>query len=359
MQKRVGIPRALLFYKFGELWQTFFSELGAKVIISPKTSKSIKDAGVSNATDEDCYSTKLYHGHALWFKDKVDYLFIPRFGSAHKKHVGCPKFQGLADVLRFMYPDLPEIIRPYYSEAKAGHGKLTFLYYTFQIGFRFTRNPFRILRALRKALEAHREHKRKLIISESQLTQWEQSQILVNPPAINRENETPLKVALAAHVYVLNDVYSSIEIRQKLREYGVNIITSEQMPRAIVEQQMDILKRDYYNMYFEYEREILGTILYFIKQKTVDGIIHIQIFPCGPDSIVGELASRFSTRDPEIPLLQLTFDELTGDVGLNTRLEAFVDLIRRKRNKQQQLTETETPLRRPPPSHLPSPTLDH
>ncbi len=49
---------------------------------------------------------------------------------------------------------------------------------------------------------------------------------------------------------------------------------------------------------------------------------------------MGELASRFSKRDPEIPLLQLTFDELTGEAGLNTRLEAFVDLLRRKRQKQ-------------------------
>lgn len=355
MQKRVGIPRALLFYKFGELWKTFFSELGAKVIISPKTSRSIKDAGVSHATDEDCYSTKLYHGHALWFIDKADYLFVPRFGSAHKKHVGCPKFQGLADVLRFMYPALPEIIRPYYSQAKAGHGRLTFLFYSFQIGFRFTWNPFRIIRALHRALKAHQKYKDNLILSESQLNQWERSEILVNPPEKILEGEMPLKVALAAHCYVLNDGYSSIEIQKKLREYGVDIITSEQLPRAIIKPQIQKLE---YNMYFEYEREILATILYFMDQKTVDGIIHIQIFPCGPDSIVGELASRFSSRDPEIPLLQLTFDELTGDAGLNTRLEAFVDLLRRKRSKNNLSTENKLHLRRTPPSLLPSPTLD-
>ncbi|MHA1447730.1 MAG: acyl-CoA dehydratase activase-related protein, partial [Candidatus Heimdallarchaeaceae archaeon] len=81
MKKRVGIPRALLYYKFEAMWRTFFEELGAEVIISPETTKTIKDLAVRYAPDEDCYSTKLYFGHALYLKDKVDYFFIPRFGS--------------------------------------------------------------------------------------------------------------------------------------------------------------------------------------------------------------------------------------------------------------------------------------
>jgi predicted nucleotide-binding protein (sugar kinase/HSP70/actin superfamily) len=86
-----------------------------------------------------------------------------------------------------------------------------------------------------------------------------------------------------------------------------------------------------YNMFFQYEREILGTIMHFLDSQTVDGIIHLIIFSCGPDSIVGELASRFSYRQQSIPLLQLTYDELTGEAGLNTRLEAFFDMIKRRR----------------------------
>ena len=92
MKKIVGFPRALLFYKFEVLWTTFFQELGAEVVISPKTNKGIKDSGVRFAPDEDCYSTKLYFGHVLYLKDKVDYLFIPRLGSDHEVNVGCPKF---------------------------------------------------------------------------------------------------------------------------------------------------------------------------------------------------------------------------------------------------------------------------
>ncbi|NHJ48701.1 MAG: hypothetical protein FK733_13030 [Asgard group archaeon] len=89
------------------------------------------------------------------------------------------------------------------------------------------------------------------------------------------------------------------------------------------------MKKLKFDLYFDYEREILGTIMHFLESKTVDGIIHILIFSCGPDSIAGEMASQFSKRDPLVPLLQLVFDELTAETGLKTRLEAFTDMLRR------------------------------
>ena len=106
---RVGIPRALLYYKYSDLWITFFKELGAEVIVSPKTTKKIKDDAVKLAPDEDCYSTKLYFGHAIALKDQVDFLFIPRYGGRRKKYVGCPKFIGLAEVLLFVCKKLDDI----------------------------------------------------------------------------------------------------------------------------------------------------------------------------------------------------------------------------------------------------------
>jgi len=143
-KKRVGIPRALIYYKFAPLWEGFFRTIGAEIVISPPTSKKIHEAAVKTAPDEDCYSTKLYYGHVMELKDKVDYLFIPRFSSKHKTNIGCPKFIGLAEALRSMYPELPPILMPYYSKAKAGHGRLRFIGLALSTGWIFTHNPFRI-----------------------------------------------------------------------------------------------------------------------------------------------------------------------------------------------------------------------
>ena len=331
MRIKVGMPRALIFYKFSSLWITFFESLGADVIISPKTNKEIQANSVKFAPDEDCYSTKLYYGHVMALKDKVDYLFIPRFGSGHKTNVGCPKFIGLAEALKSMFPDLPKILMPYYSVAKSGHRPFfRLLKISFDLGLKFTKNPFRIVGAIYKAFRAYREHNEDLIIDSDTLHRWENSTTHLNYTKNTDTREEPLKVALCAHSYVLNDSFQSVNIRQKLTDYNVDYITSEQMPREITEEFMEKLD---YNMYFDYEREILGTIMYFLDSQTVDGILHICIFPCGPDSIVGELANRFSRRKPEVPILQLVLDEHTGEAGINTRLEAFVDMLKIKKRR--------------------------
>lgn len=332
MKKKVGFPRALLYYKHSVLWTTFFEELGAEVVVSPKTDKRIKELGISTAPDEDCYSTKLYFGHVLVLKDKVDYLFIPRLGSDHELNVGCPKFIALAEVLKSIFPDLPEIIMPYFSMAKSGHGKRRLIEIILSIGIKFTYNPFKILRASKRAFSAYKEHQNELIISEEKLLMWENSEISLNDTPILEDGKEPLKIALIGHPYVFNDELSSLNIRKMLQLYGVDIITSEQMPKSLIEKQMEKLD---YNMYFNYSREHLGTVMYFLESKTVDGILQLIIFSCGPDSIIGEMSARYFRRNPEIPLLQLVLDELSSETGLKTRIEAFLDMIeRRKQTKR-------------------------
>ncbi len=327
MPHKIGIPKALIYYKFAPMWKTFFEELGLEVIISPETTKKIRELAISSAPDEDCYTTKLYFGHTMYLKNKVDFLFIPRFGSKHKTNIGCPKFIGLADVLRSMYSDLPEIIMPHFNIAKGRDNKVTFFIKACLVGLRFTKNPVKIIQAFRKAMIAYKQYKKQLIVDIETLSKWEQSEIMVNDFPILKKDEKPLKIALVGHSYVINDSYCSLDIRNKLRELGVDIITSEQMPRELIEEQ---LTKHEANLYFDFEREILGTILYFIENKVIDGIIHLMIFGCGPDSLAGEVASRFSRRNPVVPLLQLVIDDLTAETGMKTRIEAFTDMLRRR-----------------------------
>ncbi|HUT80246.1 MAG TPA: acyl-CoA dehydratase activase-related protein [Candidatus Bathyarchaeia archaeon] len=323
--KKIGIPRALIYYKFSKLWIPFFENLGTEVLISSATTKAIKIDAVSYAPNEDCYSTKLYYGHALALKDKVDFLFIPRFGGSDKRNVGCPKFIGLAEVLTSMFPDLPPIIMPHYNRAKGRDTKISFFTKAYKVGLKFTKNPIKIIKAFNKAVKSYKEYKKHLIIDEETLHKWERSEISLNNLQDFRNSERILRVALVAHSYVLNDPFISLNILTMLNKLGVDVILSEQMPRELIENQ---LKKQNFQIYFDYEREILGTIMHFLESKTIDGIIHIMVFSCGPDSIAGEMASRYSKRDPHVPLLQLVFDELTAETGLKTRVEAFIDMLR-------------------------------
>ncbi|CQR74778.1 hypothetical protein SOV_08070 [Sporomusa ovata DSM 2662] len=65
-------------------------------------------------------------------------------------------------------------------------------------------------------------------------------------------------------------------------------------------------------------------------QHGYDGIIHIYPFGCMPE-IVAQYALKNIAQDFNLPLLTLSVDEHASDVGVLTRLEAFVDCIKRKK----------------------------
>jgi len=99
MDVKVGIPRALFYYQYYPLWKTFFEELDAQVVLSEHTTAKILDEGIKSCVPS-LFARKIFYGHVMNIKDKVDYLFIPRFTSISKKEYICPKFGGLPDMIR-------------------------------------------------------------------------------------------------------------------------------------------------------------------------------------------------------------------------------------------------------------------
>ena len=60
-------------------------------------------------------------------------------------------------------------------------------------------------------------------------------------------------------------------------------------------------------------------------------MILVFAFGCGPDSLVRELIEQDLIKPGRIPTLSLVLDEHTAEVGLLTRLEAFVDMLQRRK----------------------------
>ena len=69
-------------------------------------------------------------------------------------------------------------------------------------------------------------------------------------------------------------------------------------------------------------------LLEAIDEK-LDGVIHILPFPCSPESVVSPILDIIAEEN-NFPLIHLIFDEHTGEAGIETRLEAFVDMIKLK-----------------------------
>ena len=81
------------------------------------------------------------------------------------------------------------------------------------------------------------------------------------------------------------------------------------------------------SLYFLYSKENVGSAFYY--KDVVDGIIFLSAFPCGTDSLVNELAIR---KLKNIPCINIILDDSTSTLGLYTRLESFVDIIKVRHN---------------------------
>jgi predicted nucleotide-binding protein (sugar kinase/HSP70/actin superfamily) len=71
----------------------------------------------------------------------------------------------------------------------------------------------------------------------------------------------------------------------------------------------------------------------FMEQKGIDGLIHVAPFNCTPE-LVAQGALVGLQRQRGVPVLNLIFDEQTGLAGIQTRLEAFVDMLWASRRRQ-------------------------
>lgn len=70
----------------------------------------------------------------------------------------------------------------------------------------------------------------------------------------------------------------------------------------------------------------------YMCENGFDGIIHIKSAFCTPEigamPIINKIAS-----EKDVPVLFLTFDSNTSDIGVKTRLEAFYDMLEMRKNK--------------------------
>lgn len=316
---KVGYPQALLYYKYFPLWERFLSQLGAEVVVSGPTGKTILNLGTTEAENELCLPVKVFYGHLLSLADKVDAIFVPRVVSVEKSAYTCPKFLGLPDLARSVERKLPEIIDPVINWKLGWRnyaGTVT------ELGRRFTGNRAKIAAAYIAGVRALHEHQDRL---RSGLT----------PLDILEGNEPPkagagsLKIGLAGHPYNLYDRYTSMNLVKRLRQMGVSVVTAEMMPEHTIEEAAGTLPK---HLFWTYEREVVGTIFNWSRHALVDGVIYVLAFPCGPDSLVQALVEHEMRREgSKVPMMPLVIDEHSAEAGFLTRIEAFVDMLARKK----------------------------
>jgi predicted nucleotide-binding protein (sugar kinase/HSP70/actin superfamily) len=335
---RIGIPKALMFYRFFPLWRTFFEELGWRVIVSDGSKK-----GKIIYFEDSCLPMKLLVTHATHLKDKVDHLFIPRLVSLHRTYIMCPKFRGAPDIVRLATEGKVSIIDETIDLRIGGNSLLQSFS---KIGEKLGVSNKEIKKVFSKAQRSFSTFQdgwmdRINRLPSRQLFQLDIStpgmQDISPPPTGGDEGEgerknASLRIALIGHPYNLYDIDINKDILALIKVLGMEIVTSDLVSEEEIDHEISDLSKE---IYWSSGREIVGSLFHFLSGGA-DGVIFLTSFKCGIDALLQEfIKRRLKVRGgTSIPLLVLSFDEHTGREGLITRLEAFRDLMEQQKERK-------------------------
>ena len=154
-------------------------------------------------------------------------------------------------------------------------------------------------------------------------------------------SRNPLKIGIVGEIYVLIEPFANLDIQATLGEMGVFSHRGTHLSQWWKE---NIGKTNHEVQVIKaagpYLRQLIGghgilsvgeTVLF--AQRGYDGVIQLAPFSCIPEIVAKGILPRVS-KDKGIPVLTVFLDEQTGKAGLQTRLEAFVDLLEQRRLKR-------------------------
>jgi len=326
---RVGVPRALLYYQYYPMWRTFFQELGAEVVVSPPTTQAILDSGSSRVVADTCLPVKVFCGHVLPLVDDCDYIFVPSVRSIKHKVYNCSKFLGLPDLTRAVVPEAPPILE---IDVDVNKGKPRLYQSIYRLGRNLDWNPVAVRRAGIHAWQAHLDFRemmscRGLTAMQAIASIDDTAADELSLPPVNTR-ALPVTIAVVGHPYMLYDEHINHRLLWRLEQANCRVLTPEMIT---ADELVAATARLVGRAQWTYEEEVVGAGGHYLETG-VDGVIGVMAFGCGPDSLMMDMVRRRAAKLRVTPFMVLTLEEHTAEAGIVTRLEAFLDMIyRRKR----------------------------
>lgn len=143
------------------------------------------------------------------------------------------------------------------------------------------------------------------------------------------------RVALIGELYTLMEPFANHNIEQILAKYPIKIKRYTNVYYLLFQKKNKSKKYlKYANEYIKYKlgadaHDNIGRTKYLCKHK-YDGIIHIKSSFCTPEigamPIINKICNEYN-----VPVMFLTFDSSTSNVGVETRIEAFYDMMEMKK----------------------------
>lgn len=157
----------------------------------------------------------------------------------------------------------------------------------------------------------------------------------------------PVRVGIVGEIYMVLEPFANRNVEEVLGNLGAHVDRSIFLSDWVIHHvfldalRLDALRLRRSGNTKEAARPYLGhfvggeglesvgnTVLY--KRKGFDGVVQVMPFTCMPEIVAQSVLVKVG-NDLDMPVLHLTLDEHTGEAGLQTRLEAFVDLLEWRR----------------------------
>ena len=307
----VGIPKCFSVYTMWPLYSWFFHSLGVKTLLS----KNISHEGTARVESAYCFPAEIAHGAVQdVFDHEVEYVFLPHYRDMESfeddSHACfCPITQGLPYYIQKAFPEIPD-------------DKILKTVVTFKYG-------------TDKALESFVELGKQLGFSEKEakfafeVAHQKQNEYFKKARELGEKALAESRIAKRPVIAVLGRPYNAftsdanMSIPRKFITRGFSVIPFDILPCEDEE--------IYPNMYWYYgQLDMKATKL--LKDEPNIYVTYISNFSCAPDSfMLHYLKWMMGTK----PFLILELDSHSADAGVDTRVEAFLDIIEGYRSKIQ------------------------
>ncbi|MFW5906260.1 MAG: acyl-CoA dehydratase activase-related protein, partial [Desulfobia sp.] len=310
----VGMNRSFLVNTYFPFYNRFFAELGYRLVL-PDT---VDPEGVEQRNAPFCFPVELAHGYAanLLARDP-DFYFLPHLRGIPAVDKGidvsctCVFLQGepfyLSTAFLSFSPD--RIISPHLDFSRGMSANLK----AFQkVGGRLGSDRSKVKKALEAAAVEQENFRNDLK--------------KMGEEALGQLRQDPERVAVVLFGRPYNSFVQEANkgIPAKLASRGYQVIPLDMLPY-----EEESLPSDS-NMYWAMGQTILKGAAY-VKRDPQLFATYITNFSCGPDSfLVGFFRDKMGNK----PSLTLELDSHTADAGIETRIEAFLDIVRYYRQLQ-------------------------
>ncbi|MCX6151307.1 MAG: acyl-CoA dehydratase activase [Ignavibacteriales bacterium] len=316
----IGISKSFLTNTLYPLYYNFFTQLGFRIILG----SDAKPNGIDKKESTFCYPAELAHG---FFQDlidkKPDYIFLPHISEiqnqdSNSQKKTCVLLQSESYYLQTTFKDELKGI------------KILSPVLNFSAGYESEKNKFITLAVELAKDKVTASAAFDFAVDNLMMMLSEFKQIGKNFLAKLEEDPERFAVVLFGRSYNAFAKEANLGIPQKFASRNFEIIPHDFLPTEELE--------SYQHMYWGLGQQVLKTARFVKSHPQLFGAF-ITNFSCGPDSfIIGYFRNIMGKK----PSLTLELDSHSADAGINTRIEAAIDIIKSYRELNKDKIEVES-----------------